>query len=189
MEAVQMDEMDQQQQQQTQGQGPVTLEDVASALGDTDPHHINSAAIRERIGRGSLSTIQKHLYALRQRRSAETEAADREDIEAPEPPKALRGLWDAAYALALSAVHDRLILAQERAAELENIRQGQIEEIEGLAELVDQAEAERDYARAEAKAAREAQREAEAKRDDALKLRDQIMALEQIVALVATRQQ
>ena len=174
---AQMDE--QKEQTPSPSTGPVTIEDVREAIGDTDPHRTNAGTIRQRIGRGSLSTIQRHLETLRRQQSAEQgyEAAQ-DEIVAPEAPKGLlRGLWEAAYGLALATVQNGLIAAQERAAELEGIRQAQCEEIEAMAELVDKAEAERDEARAEAKAAREAQAKAEAERDDALRLRDQIAAL------------
>jgi vacuolar-type H+-ATPase subunit I/STV1 len=172
--------MDEQQQTPSTGTtGPITIEDVREAIGETDPHQTNAGTIRRTLGRGSLSTIQKHLEALRrQQRAAEAGVADQDDVIAPEAPNGLmRGLWEAAYGLALATVQNRLIAAQERAAELEGIRQAQCEEIEAMAELVDQAEAERDQIRAEAKAAREAQAKAEAERDDALKLRDQIASL------------
>jgi len=159
--------------------GPVTLEDVREAIGDTDPHRTNAATIRLTLGRGSLSTIQRHLETLRRQQSAgQGHEAAQDEIVAPEAPKGLlRGLWEAAYGLALATVQNRLIAAQERAAELEGIRQAQCEEIEAMAELVDQAEAERDAALVEARAARDAKARAEAERDDALKLRDQIAAL------------
>jgi len=172
--------MDEQQQTPSTGTtGPITIEDVREAIGDTDPHRTNAATIRLTLGRGSLSTIQRHLETLRRQRMAAAEgAADQDDVIAPEAPNGLmRGLWEAAYGLALATVQNRLIAAQERAVELEGIRQAQCEEIEAMAELVDKAEAERDEARAEAKAAREAQAKAEAERDDALRLRDQIAAL------------
>jgi hypothetical protein len=158
----------------------VTLEDVREAIGDTDPHRTNAGAIRRALGRGSLSTIQKHLDALRRERMAAVEASDQGDtaVEAPEAPhEVMRGLWGAAYGLALARVQNRLIAAQERLAELEQIRQAQGQEIEALTELVDEAEAARDQAESEAQAARQAQARAEAERDDALRLRDQIAAL------------
>jgi hypothetical protein len=159
--------------------GPVTLEDVREAIGDTDPHRTNAATIRLTLGRGSLSTIQRHLETLRRQQSAgQGHEAAQDEIMAPEAPKGLlRGLWEAAYGLALATVQNRLIAAQERAAELEGIRQAQCEEIEAMAERVDQAEADRDLARSEAMEARQAQAKAEAERDDALKLRDQIASL------------
>jgi predicted transcriptional regulator len=172
MEAVTMDEMDQQQQTQ----GPVTLEDVREAIGEMDPRRINAGTIRQQIGRGSLSTIQKHLEAIRRQRTGEAGVDTAQgEIVAPDAPKGLlRGLWESAYGLALATVQDKLIAAHERIADLESVKQGQVEEIEGLAELVDQVEAERDQARAEARAAREAQARAEAERDEALRLWDKI---------------
>jgi len=159
--------------------GPVTIEDVREAIGDTDPHQTNAGTIRQIIGRGSLSTIQKHLEALR--RQQRLEAGDdttHGEIVAPEAPKGLlRGIWESAYGLALATVQDKLIVAQERIADLEGIRQVQIDEIEAMAELVDQIEADRDHARSEAMEARQAQARVEAERDEALKLRDQIAAL------------
>jgi hypothetical protein len=164
--------------------GAVTLDEVRQAVGDTDPHKTNAAAIRRAIGRGSLSTIQKHLDALRQQRMAAVEASDQGDtaaVEAPEAPndivRGMHGLWGAAYGLALASVQSRLIAAQERVAELEELRRAQSLEIEALTELVDQVEEARDQARDEAKEARQAQAKAEAERDDALRLRDQIAEL------------
>ena len=45
--------------------GPVTLDDVRAALAGTDPSATNASALRKLIGRGSLSTIQRHLDAIR----------------------------------------------------------------------------------------------------------------------------
>jgi hypothetical protein len=45
--------------------GPVTLDDVRAALADTDPSTTNASALRKLIGRGSLSTIQRHLDTIR----------------------------------------------------------------------------------------------------------------------------
>jgi len=173
--------------EQTKTAGPVTADDVAAALGDTDPHQTNAAAIRQQLGRGSLSTIQRHLEALRrQQKAAEGVDTAQGEIVAPDAPKGLlRGLWEAAYGLALATVQDRLIRLQERIVELEVIRQAQAEEIEGMAELVDQAEADRDAAKAEAEAAREAQAKAEAERDEALKLRDRVDALMAMIQSMA----
>jgi hypothetical protein len=158
----------------------VTLEDVRGVVGDTDPHKTNAAAIRRALGRGSLSTIQRHLDALRQEHRAAIEASDQGDtaVEAPEAPhEVMRGLWGAAYGLALARVQNRLISAQERVAQLEEIRRAHAEEIEALTELVDQAELARDQAVEEAKAARQAQAQAQAERDDALRLHTQIAEL------------
>ena len=45
--------------------GPVTLDDVRAALAGTDPSTTNASALRKLIGRGSLSTIQRHLDTIR----------------------------------------------------------------------------------------------------------------------------
>jgi len=167
--------------------GPVTLEDVREALGNTSPHQTNSATIRQRLGRGSLSTIQRHLAALRQQSAEQGHGATHGEIVAPEAPDGLlRGLWESAYAAALATVQNQLIAAHERIAELEGIERGHIEEIQAMAELVGQIEAERDQARSEATEARQAQRMAEAERDEALRLRDQITEL---TAMIATMKQ
>lgn len=50
---------------QTTTTGPITLADVKSALGDTDPSSTNAGAVRAIIGRGSYATIQKHLDTIR----------------------------------------------------------------------------------------------------------------------------
>jgi hypothetical protein len=163
--------------------GAVTLDEVRQAVGDTDPHKTNAAAVRRVIGRGSLSTIQRHLDALRQQRMAVVEASegDTDAVEAPEAPndivRGMHGLWGAAYGLALATVQGKLIAAQERVAALEQIRQAQAEEIEALTELVDQAELARDQAASEAQAARQAQAKAESERDEALRLHTQIAEL------------
>ena len=65
-------------------QGPVTFDDVRSALGDTDPNSTNAGALRRTLGRGSLSTIQKHLDAIRSEGAAQ---ALEVSGGAPEVPK------------------------------------------------------------------------------------------------------
>jgi len=167
------------------GKKAIQLDDVKAALGDTDPRHTNAAAIRRTIGRGSLSTIQKYLEVLRDMREAGELGLDGvlregnyEDVIAPAAPEGImRGIWESAYMAAIATVQDRLIRAQERAAELDNARQAQIKEIEAITELADQIQADLDAALGEAKAARDAQAKAEAERDEALKLREQIAAL------------
>ncbi|PIV85025.1 MAG: hypothetical protein COW52_04460 [Nitrospirae bacterium CG17_big_fil_post_rev_8_21_14_2_50_50_9] len=76
----------------------VTIEDVRSAVGEVggDPSATNSAIIREKLGRGSMSTIQGHLYALR--KEVENEEALDESIEVPGAPKdVLEPVWNAAW--------------------------------------------------------------------------------------------
>ena len=50
---------------ETQNHGPITADDVRSALGEVDPNSTNASTLRKLLGRGSLSTIQRHLDAIR----------------------------------------------------------------------------------------------------------------------------
>lgn len=73
----------------------ITLDDVRSAIGNAHPAQMGAKTIRAQIGRGSLETIQKHLWSLREERAA----ADKPVDEAiPHPPAELvRQLWQMAW--------------------------------------------------------------------------------------------
>lgn len=90
--------------------GPVNLDDVRAALGDTDPNSTNAGAVRRLLGRGSLSTIQKHLDALRA-----DGAAQALDVAgaAPDAPKDLiAALWTHAWTAAQARTAGALAAAQ-----------------------------------------------------------------------------
>lgn len=95
-------------------QGPVTLEDVRAALGETDPYSTNAAAVRRTLGRGSLSTIQKHLDALRAKGAAQAlEVAG----AAPDAPKDLiASIWSYAWTAAQARTAGALAAAQAQQA-------------------------------------------------------------------------
>jgi Plasmid replication region DNA-binding N-term len=89
--------------------GPVTIDDVRQALGDQDPTNTNAGALRRVIGRGSLSTIQKHLDALR---SAAAAPAAEIDGEIPVAPRDLvQSIWASAWASAQARVQTELAKA------------------------------------------------------------------------------
>lgn len=94
--------------------GPLTLDDTRAALGDIDPNATNAGALRRLLGRGSLSTIQKHLDTLR------AEAAGPEfDLShvAPDAPKDLvSALWASAWAAAQARTLGALASAQAQLA-------------------------------------------------------------------------
>ncbi len=99
--------------------GPVTFDDVRQALGDQDPASTNAGALRKLLGRGSLSTIQKHLDTLR------TQAVQ-PAVEAPgKVPDAPQGLiqvvWAQAWATAQALVQTALATAQAKAEALTNL--------------------------------------------------------------------
>lgn len=77
---------------------PVHLDDVRAALAGTDPTATNAGALRKTLGRGSLSTIQKHLDTIR---SEQAKPAIGINISTPEMPKDLmQGVWAHAWAQA-----------------------------------------------------------------------------------------
>lgn len=96
--------------------GPVTFENVQAALGEQDPSTTNAGALRRVIGRGSLSTIQKHLDALR---AQAAQPAEEVVGEVPKPPAdLLQGLWAHAWAQAQAMVQTALAAALAKAEAL-----------------------------------------------------------------------
>jgi hypothetical protein len=100
--------MDQTQQTPTPAAaGPVTLDDVRQALGETDPHATNAGKLRAILGRGGMGTVQKHLDALRAERAAAQ--MPQEPGAVPTPPADLvASLWVVAYGTAEAHVRRRL---------------------------------------------------------------------------------
>ena len=99
-----------------QNTGPVGFEDVRAALGDIDPAQTNAGALRRILGRGSLSTIQKHLDTLR---TQAVQPAVQEVGEVPKPPQDLiQGVWAHAWAAAQALVQTALAAAQTKAEAL-----------------------------------------------------------------------
>jgi hypothetical protein len=122
-----------------QNTGPVGFEDVRAALGDQDPASTNAGALRKVLGRGSLSTIQKHLDSLR---AQAAQPAAPEAGEVPKPPQDLiQGVWAHAWAAAQALVQTALASAQARA--------------EGLAVALGMAQQDAVAAQAEADQARD----------------------------------
>lgn len=89
--------------------GPVSFEDVRQALGEVDPAQTNAGALRRTLGRGSLSTIQKHLDALRAQ-AVQPAAPEAGDVPKP-PADLLQGLWAHAWAAAQAMVQAALAAA------------------------------------------------------------------------------
>jgi len=78
--------------------GPLTLADVRQALADTDPNSTNAGKIREKLGRGSFATIQKHLETLRSELAPVVPVAPGSAPAAP--ADAVSAIWGAAWAQA-----------------------------------------------------------------------------------------
>lgn len=133
--------------------GPVTLDDVRSALEvmGVAASATNASAIRREIGRGSLSTIQKHLEVLRAA-EIEEEAPGINGV-IPEPDEAaVTALWRAAYAAVEGRVYRAMAEAQAEVLKLREALAAAQADAVALAEAADAA-AER-AAAAEARAER-----------------------------------
>lgn len=136
--------------------GPVTLDDVRAALGDTDPSQTNAGKLRAAVGRGSVSTVQRHLDTIR----AERAAAALEPLTAgtvPEPPAdVIARLWTAAYSAAETLLRRRLDAVTAERDALMQAGDAQRADADALASAVDAAEAQAVEAAAAAAAAQQA---------------------------------
>lgn len=100
-------------------QHPVTLDDVRAALDGVDPRTTNAGALRAKLGRGSVSTIQKHLDKLR---AELTPTVADETSTPPAPADAVAAIWGAAWSAAQAQTERRLnLVTQERDAAREQL--------------------------------------------------------------------
>jgi hypothetical protein len=115
---------------------PVTLDDVRATLGDTDPRTTNAGALRSKLGKGSVSTIQKHLDKLRADLMPAVVTPGSPTPAAP--AEALGAIWSAAWSAAQAQTLGRLnIVSQERDAARERITL-LIGDLEAVANQLDQ---------------------------------------------------
>ena len=166
---------------------PVTLEDVRAALEGGDPRETNAAVIRQRLGRGSFATIQRHLVRLRE----EVAGGDKQGVTpqaSPSPPMpeevlgSFRAAWAAAHLFAERHFSQRLAqIERERdvlASDLATARA----DLDAATVAVEAAEEERqraEEARAEAEtAARRAEEARAAAEAEAAAARQQLAVVE-----------
>ena len=151
-------EIEMEQQEQT---GRITLADVRAAVEQMggDPLKVGGAKVREALGRGGYTTIQKHLERLRA--EAAGPEADTEPETAPDVPADLmRGLWVAAWAEAARGQAKALADALQRAEETGQRLAVALDDLDGLTADLDRLTSERDAAVQRAEAA-ESARQAE----------------------------
>jgi hypothetical protein len=98
--------------------GNLTFDDVAQALGETDPHSTNAAKLRAILGRGGLTTIQKHLDKIRADQAAALVSVEETKVPTmPTMPDSVAAMWGAAYGVAMATVRARMdSVVQERDA-------------------------------------------------------------------------
>lgn len=141
--------------------GRISREDVRSALESAggDPFGTNAARLREVLGRGSLSTIQKHLQALREERQPSAPAPE-EGV--PEVPEGLaQSLWAAAWAEASKRHSAELLKALGKVNELRERLEVALQDIDALTEEMDRL---REEAESATKMAKESQGQLETER-------------------------
>ena len=95
--------------------GPVTIEDTRAALGDTNPSNTNAGALRRILGRGSLSTLQKHLDTIRAECAAP--ALELAGAAPAAPSDLVAAVWSAAWAAAQARTLGALAQAQAQVAQ------------------------------------------------------------------------
>ena len=143
----------------TQATGPITIEDVRSALAETDPSTTNAGALRAIIGRGSFATVQRHLDTIRAERVPVPAAPG----AAPAAPAdAVAAMWAAAYNAAQVQTLGRVdSLTIERDVALER-GTTQAQDVAALAAAVDTLTEQAQAAQAATAAAQAATQVAEA---------------------------
>lgn len=156
--------------------GPVTIEDTRSALGDNDPSSTNAGALRRILGRGSLSTIQKHLDAIR----AEGAAPALElGGTAPETPKDLiAAVWAQAWTAAQARTLGALAQAQAQVAQ----------QAQALAVARSDAAAAQEQADQAAQALEQAQQQQAQQQQDAAQAQEAAQAQAQAQQAAATQE-
>jgi hypothetical protein len=143
--------------------GPITIDDVRLALGDDNPNETNVNRLRERIGRGSFATIQKHLKTLRAMRVAAAQPAGSQAVVPKAPPDAVETLWAAAWGIAQAKTSARF---ESLIAELDGLREtttAQDDDLVAMAVQLDVLDAQAQDAKTAQLAAQSAARESEQK--------------------------
>ena len=100
---------------ETQNTGPITIDDVKAAIGDADPSSTNASKLRATLGRGSQSTIQKHLDSIRLELVAPV--LDMTGAAPDAPKELIQSMWTAAWTAAQARTAGALALAQAQVAQ------------------------------------------------------------------------
>lgn len=162
----------------------VTIDDVRTALGDTDPNTTNASKIRPLLGnRGSFETIQKHLATLRQERATALNPPLEPGAIPAMPTDAANQMWLAAWSAAQLVTMARTEkLAAERDAALLKL-DAMNQDIAGYVSTVDQQAKEMEQGSADMTTEREEhQREIDALTNAGMEYEVQIEALKAEIA-------
>jgi hypothetical protein len=122
--------------QSTQNTGPISFDDVRAAVGDSSPFETNVNRLRERIGRGSFATIQKHLDVLRAQRVAAAQPETSTSVPKA-PADAVEIMWAAAWGVAQTKTLARLEFLSAERDGLQAITVAQAADVSSLTEQLD----------------------------------------------------
>lgn len=138
--------------EEQQAVGRVTLDDVRAAVEQLggDPTRTNAAKVREVLGRGGYTTIQKHLETMRAG-LAEPEAESGPETAPEAPQELLRGIWAAVWIEAARMHGKALNDALQRERETNERLATALDDLDALVADLDQVQA--DLAKAQERAA------------------------------------
>lgn len=177
----------------TTATGNITLDDVRAALGDTAPSSTNAGALRRVLGRGSLSTIQKHLDTIRAEGAAP--ALELAGAAPAAPSDLVAAVWSAAWAAAQARTLGALAQAQAQVAQqAQALAVAQADaaaaqrEVDELATALEGLKAAKDDAAQQAQAAQAAaqqaaQAQAEAQGQELATVRQELATAQQVQEL------
>lgn len=127
----------------------VTIDDVRTAIGDTDPNQTNASKVRALLGnRGSFETIQKHLATIRQELAIASAPPVAADQVPALPADAAQAMWVAAWSAAqVQTLRRTEQLAAERDAALLKL-EAMGQDVAGYVATVDEQSGQLDQAAA-----------------------------------------
>lgn len=119
----------------------VTVADVAAACDElgVSPAETNAAKVRQALGRGGMTTVQKHLQTLRDEAARAQQPVVQ--VTVPPPPTDLKvafdSVWNAAYSAASNQFSSQLLTAWSERDALRGSVTTFSEDVAALAEQVD----------------------------------------------------
>lgn len=128
-----------QEQQNSVPGGPVTIDDVRQALGETSALDTNASKIRAVLGRGSFATIQKHLDTLRAQLVAAAQPPGEQSVPKA-PAEAVDMLWAAAWGAAQTKTLARMEALSAERDGLQATTAAQTADVAALTEQLDTLE-------------------------------------------------
>lgn len=169
----------------------INIDDVRNALGEQNPHSTNAGKIRAQLGRGSVSTVQRHLDTLRAKLQQQQEAPAQDALPLPPAPQdVLAGLWSSAFEAARGRVAQHIASLSDRVAAAAVTLNAQADDKVSLSAEIERLETDLESAgAAAAKAAGAAAQAAAEAETAALQQQEKITSLEANCSQLKVEQQ